>query len=177
MTLIDMERIKRVVFFKEGAFREIRDDKNAMSQAIAVLYIAAIIGSIWMILQTFGFALIGILIGVPIGWVIFTGILHIISMLFGGKSSFEGYLKTTAFAQIPTALGVIPILGSFVGGIWCLALVVMATKEAQELTLGKAVLVVLIPLLLLAILVLLVGLALIPVMMSGGFDPGVMSYY
>ena len=176
MEYIDFKRIERVVKFDKGIFKEIRDDKNAMPGAVVVLLLASIIGSIWSILASFGLALIGVVIFTPIGWFIGTGILHIIAKLFGGKSTFEGYLKVTAYAEAPTALGVIPLIGTFVGGIWSLIILIAATRDAHELSTGKAVLVVLIPAIIVAIIIILLIALLIPFSAMGPYGPGPYNY-
>ncbi len=169
MQYIDFKRIERVLKLDKTVYKEIRDDKDALVPALAVLLLSAVIGGLWSILASFGLALVAVVIGTPIGWVIGTGILHIIAKLFGGKSTYTGYLKAMGYAEAPMALGVIPFVGSFIGGIWSLVCVIYATKEAQEISMGKAIAVVLIPVVLLVILALIAGMYFIS--MFGGMYP------
>lgn len=155
MTYLDFKRIECVVKLDNAVFKEIRDDKDALKQAIVVLYLSAIIASIWGIIASFGIFLVVILIVAPIGWLIWTGILHIIAKILGGKASFKGYLKVTGYSEAPMALGIIPIIGQLIGCIWSLACMVVATREAHEISTGKAVVVVLLPLAILLILAML----------------------
>ena len=171
MQYIDFKRIERVLKLDKTVYKEIRDDKDAMTPAIIVLLLAEVIGSIWSILMSFGLGLIAVVIGALIGWVIGTGILHIIAKLFGGKSSYTGYLKAMGYAEAPMALGVIPILGSLIGGLWALVCIIYATKEAHELSLGKAIAVVFIPMAVLVILAIIASMFFMS-MFSGMYPVG-----
>ena len=175
MAYIDFKRIERVVKLDKSVFKEIRDDKNALGQALVVLLVAAILGSIWSIISTLGVFLVIIVIAAPIGWVIWTGILHIIAKLFGGKATYTGYLKVMGYAEAPMALGVIPIVGSMVGGLWSLVLAVYATKDAQEISMGKAIAVIMIPVAIVVILSLLFSMLMMG--MLGALSPVSSSYY
>jgi len=175
MAYIDFKRIERVVKLDKTVFKEIRDDKNALGQALVVLLVAAILGSIWSIISTLGVFLVIIVIAAPIGWVIWTGILHIIAKLFGGKATYTGYLKVMGYAEAPMALGVIPIVGSMVGGLWSLVLAVYATKDAQEISMGKAIAVIMIPVAIVVILSLLFSMLMMG--MLGALSPVSSSYY
>ena len=175
MAYIDFKRIERVVKLDKTVFKEIRDDKNALGQALVVLLVAAKLGSIWSIISTLGVFLVIIVIAAPIGWVIWTGILHIIAKLFGGKATYTGYLKVMGYAEAPMALGVIPIVGSMVGGLWSLVLAVYATKDAQEISMGKAIAVIMIPVAIVVILSLLFSMLMMG--MLGALSPVSSSYY
>ncbi len=167
---IDFKRIERALKLDKTIYKEIRDDKDAMTPAIIVLLLAAVIGNLWSIVASLGLGLIAVVIGVPICWVIGTGILHIIAKLFGGKSSYSGYLKAMGYAEAPMALGVIPILGNFIGGLWALVCVICATKESQELSWGKAIAVVFIPIVILVIVALIASMYFMS--MFSGMYPG-----
>ena len=153
MAYVDFERIKKVVKLEPSVYKEIAKDKNAMLQAVIVLYAASLISALWEIMRTRGDTLLWIVIFTPIGWVIGTGILHIIAKILGGKASFEEYLKVTGYSEAPSALGIVPVLGTFVGGIWSLACLYVATKEVHSLSSGKALIAILVPLVLLLLFV------------------------
>jgi hypothetical protein len=145
MAMLNYKRIERAVKLDGKIYKEIRDDKDGFKEGLIVLLCAGIIGGIWSIIGSLGFALIGILIGMPIGWLIGGGILHIFAKLLGGKSTYTGYLAALGYAQAPMALGIVPILGSIVGGIWSFICAIYATRDAQEISMGKAIIVVLLP--------------------------------
>jgi hypothetical protein len=150
MKYLDINRIKRVLMLEKGVFKEIRDDKNAMGQAIATLLLAGIIGSILNIILSLGLVLIFVLIISPIAWVIISGMEYIVAKLLGGKAKFDEHLKITGYSMAPMALGFIPVIGSLIGGIWNLVCTVIGLQEAHEISLPKAVVAVLLPALIIA---------------------------
>ncbi len=153
MGLFDVERIRRVVMLDEKVYKEIRDDEEATVQALVVLLLASIIGGIWSIITAPWIGLIFIVIGVPIILFIGTAILHVIAKLLGGKAGFMGYLRVLCYTQAPNALGIIPLIGSIIGSLWVLVCEVIATKSAHELSLGRAITVVLLPVIVLVLII------------------------
>jgi hypothetical protein len=84
--------------------------------------------------------------------------LHIFVLLFGGKKGPEQTLKTAMYATTPFfLLGWIPYV-SIIGVIWYLVLMVIGIREMQEIELGKALLVVFVPIVLMLIMVILGGI-------------------
>ena len=98
-------------------------------------------------------ALLGPLFGIVLG-AIFTGGLHVISLMLGGKGSYKGLFCGSAFAQIPYVLQ-IPLqlagvaFGGFVQGlvgivtfgiaIWTMVLGVIAVRETHDFSTGRAI--------------------------------------
>jgi len=84
----------------------------------------------------------------------------LISQFFGGNGNGIGLFAALAFAELPLAVSgifvsAVYILGlksfaaqffQLLGGIWTVVLQVLAVSEVQEISLGRAVLVCLIPL-------------------------------
>ena len=99
--------------------------------------------------------------------VFFSGfIYHVFVLLLGGEKGYIATLKTIMYASTPwLLLGWIPYV-SAIGALWSLILLILGIKETQEMTLGSALLVVLVPLVLVLILVLL-GAAVIAALVSG----------
>ncbi len=80
-------------------------------------------------------------------------IIHAFVLLMGGTKSAKQTIKTTMYASTPFfLLGWIPII-STISYIWSLVLLVIGIKENQEMELGNAILVVIIPIVLVFILV------------------------
>jgi len=146
MEMLNYKRIERSVKLDKTVYREIRDDKNGFTEGLIVLLAAGVIGGIWSVFSSSGFALIGILIGMPLALLIGGGIMHIVAKLLGGKATYTGYLGVLGYAQAPMALGIVPILGNIVGGIWTLVCSIYATRDAHEISMGRAIIVVLVPL-------------------------------
>lgn len=99
--------------------------------------------------------LFGMLIFVPLAFIIGSGILFVVAKMFGGEGDFEEhtYLLATIWAPITiinAVLGVVPFLGAcltFIISIYQLVLATFAIKVAHNLPGGKAAATVLIPIL------------------------------
>jgi hypothetical protein len=97
----------------------------------------------------------------PIFFLIGVGILYLIARLLGGTGAYGNYAYLIATFQAPITilnaiLALIPFLGGCIGfllTIYGLVLTYYATKVAHGLTSGKAIAVVLIPLLVVLLLV------------------------
>jgi len=101
------------------------------------------------------------LIITPIGFLIGTGILYLIARLFGGTGDFGRFAYLLAAIQAPISivsalLGFVPLLGSCltaVLSIYSLVLTYFAIKVEHSLTGGKAIGVLLTPLILFSLLI------------------------
>ena len=60
---------------------------------------------------------------------------------------------------MPTALGIIPVVGGLVGGIWSIICAIRAVKETQSVSQGAAVAIVLIPVAILFVIGLVLAFA------------------
>ncbi len=79
-----------------------------------------------------------IIVGV-VGWLVWSWIADIVGRnVFDGQSNFGEMQRVLGFAQAPLALGIIPFLG-WVGSIWALVASVVAIREGQDFTTGKAI--------------------------------------
>ena len=80
-------------------------------------------------------------------------IIHAFVVLMGGEKGAKQTIKTTMYASTPfLLLGWIPIV-STIAYIWSIALLIIGIKETQEMEIGNAILVVLIPVVLFIILI------------------------
>ena len=80
-------------------------------------------------------------------------IIHAFVVLMGGEKSAKQTIKTTMYSSTPfLLLGWIPIV-STIAYIWSIVLLIIGIKETQEMELGNAILVVLIPVVLFVILI------------------------
>jgi hypothetical protein len=106
-----------------------------------------------------GAANIGSIVWVPIGFLIGTGILHLIARLFGGQGEFGRFAYLNAAFQAPlgilvTLLSLIPFVGCItpIISIYQIVLAYFAVKVEHQLTSGKAIIVVLLPLIVVLVL-------------------------
>jgi hypothetical protein len=102
-----------------------------------------------------------------IAWLISSGIYYIVAMLLGGKGNYvtQSYLiaiYSAPLSVISVVLSLIPIVGPFIAiipGLYALYLLTMSLKEAHGFTTGRAVLVWLLPVIVLALIAFMLGLA------------------
>jgi hypothetical protein len=110
----------------------------------------------------------------PIALVIVAGIFWLVARLLGGQGPFSGLFSTLAFAATPSlfqSVLTIPLslagaaLSSLIGligfaiGIWSLVLQVIGIRESMNLTTGRAIATVLIPIGVLILLCCVVAIA------------------
>jgi len=70
---------------------------------------------------------------------------HVFVILFGGKQGVAQTLKTVMYASTPDLLlGWIPIV-SAAGAVWTLILIIIGIRENQDMSLGRAIWVVIVP--------------------------------
>jgi len=89
-----------------------------------------------------------------VGFFIGTGIIHLVLSLLGGaKHGYEATARTFAYAYGSSApIGLIPICGGPIAGIWALVCAIMGLAEMQETTPVKAAIAIFSPLVLCCIL-------------------------
>jgi|WetSurMetagenome_2_1015567.scaffolds.fasta_scaffold02842_8 hypothetical protein len=138
------ERIKRVLILDRKVYREIRDDPRSMAPALTIMVLSLFVGSIRMIVET-PYGGIVTLLSLILLWFVPSSFLYVLSKIAKGNSDYAGYLKATGYAQIPMALNIIPDIGLYVGLFWWLMCMTVATRQTQEFSKRKAVLIVFIP--------------------------------
>jgi hypothetical protein len=95
--------------------------------------------------------------------------LHVFVLLVGGEKGVVQTIKTNMYAATPfLLLGWIPYV-SIIGAIWSFILLIIGLEQTQEISIGKALLVVLIPVIL-AIILALLGAAVIGTFMAAIFS-------
>jgi hypothetical protein len=147
-----IERVRRAVTLSPGVYQEIGNDPQGTTQAIIVAAAAALIGGLGALFGgRFGGWILSAIYAV-VGLAIGTAILFLLSRMFKGQGTYVQLFRGLGFATAPQALGVIPVIGGIVGGIWSLILAIRAVKETQLVTDGAAVAIVLIPALILGLL-------------------------
>jgi hypothetical protein len=90
---------------------------------------------------------------------------HVFVLLFGGEKGVTTTVKTVMYAYTPwLILGWIPYV-SVIGAIWTFVLMIIGIKETQEMTMGNAILAIIIPLILIFLLIVF-GAAVIAILMG-----------
>lgn len=93
------------------------------------------------------FTIIILPFAIAIGSFIAAGINHVALMIVGGaRQPFEATFRTVCYAGGSSQFfQIIPICGAIVGGIWNLVILVIGFKETHEISTGKALLGVFLP--------------------------------
>ena len=108
-----------------------------------------------------------------IGLLFTSGVYHLFLRLFGGaKKTYEASFRAICYASSAQILGVVPIVGIVVAGIWFLVLNIIGIKELHGTTYSKAVLAVLVPVLLLHGFIILILAALFGAAMQSWMTGG-----
>ena len=126
-------------------YEEVEADRTATTQAATVVLAVAVAN----VIGSWGSGSTGMFAGVAgafLGWFIWAGVTNLVgTRLLGGTADWGELLRTLGFAQAPgvlMVLGIIPILGWFVGlgvGIWTLIAGIIAIRQALDFSTGKAV--------------------------------------
>lgn len=146
-----IEKIKKILF-KTDEFYE--DEPVSDSYAKPYQFYLKVSFSVFFatlvltfIGNAFGFGESATLIQIlmPIG-LIFVGIflmaafMHIFIMIFRGKGGFKGTFHVLAYASAANIWSVIPFVGSLIGGIWGIVVIVKGYKKVHQMSTLRAVL-------------------------------------
>lgn len=149
-----VDRMIRAAKLEPALYNEVERETEATTQALTVVIIVAIATGIsgfitFMMLGDAGLAIrgfIGGIIGSVVGWVVWSFITYFVgTSVFGGTATPGEVLRCVGFAQAPGVLGIvgfIPCVGWLVAlaaGIWVIVAVVVALREALDITTGKAI--------------------------------------
>jgi hypothetical protein len=148
------DRLLAALRLDKTVFEEVENDKDAMGQAAAVIFLASLAQGLGGIQAQSIPALLGALVGLVIvgflGWLVSTGVIWLIGVkLMGCTSDYAELLRTMGFASAPKILfliGVLPIgrLGYGLGFLvmfMTIAAAVLAIRHALDVSTGRAVLV------------------------------------
>jgi hypothetical protein len=183
-----IQTVREVLFNPVNFFRSIRregDFLNPLLFAIICALISGVIGGILRLIiklisgagagGAFGSLIANIIfipIGTAIGLFIGAAIYHLLVLLIirPSHAGYEATFRVVAYAavlQLLSWLAYIPILGILVAlaiGIYNVVLTVIGVREMHATTTGRAVAVVLIPVIIVLILALIVGVAIVAIL-------------
>jgi hypothetical protein len=141
------DRILRAIRLDKSLYREVADNESLTTEAVLIVVVVAIIGSIGTALASNNFIgsyLLTVANQLLIGWLLWAVVTYLVGNMFGGRSSVPEMARTLAYASAPRLLGVlgfIPCLGwIFVFAGWVLSLVaaVIGIRESMEFDTTKA---------------------------------------
>jgi hypothetical protein len=102
-----------------------------------------------------------------------SGITHLCLMIVGGnRKGFESTFRVLSYAYSGNLFGIIPFIGSTIGGIYTLVLTIFGVRESHGISTGKTVLAVLLPLIILVGVIILFVMILPFLFRSSGFLGG-----
>ena len=105
-------------------------------------------------------------VGVTLSMFIYSAIIHLLLMIVGGgKNKFEATFRVVAYSQAAQVLDLIPVVGSWIGGIWQLIIQVIGLREMHNISYLRAFMAFLLPV---GIIFLLIMLALVPLLIYLG---------
>ncbi len=122
-------------------YNAVEHDESLTSQAGAVVVIVSILSALGLafVSDRFFAVLILSVVGGLVGWWAFSAITAFIgTRFFEGDTNTGEMLRVIGFAQAPRAIGIVPFLG-WVALIWSLVASVVAVREGQDFTTGKAI--------------------------------------
>ena len=130
-------RVKRVFNFEIGVYPEVAGNAQATLEAIVVVALATLFfGSFWSLFLFF--------ITVPLALALTAlsaGLVTLSARLFSKESpGFAAWFRALAFAQAPLSLGIVPLVGSFIAMVYCIATSVAAIHSVARLPVGVAIL-------------------------------------
>jgi len=162
-------------YFKQGieliklngdTAKKLAADEKAFLTAILFIVIGGLASAI-------GSLNLGALVAGPIAiivmYFIIVGVFHLLAKLFGGKGTYMGLFRAMGIASILGWVTVVPIIGPILSPlvlIWSIVMDVVIIKNVHELSTGKAVWVVIIPLVIIGIIMIALAAVLIGFVMS-----------
>lgn len=88
---------------------------------------------------TVGLIFLVMVVAVPVcvtlSMFIYSGILHLLLLIVGGgKNRFEATFRVVAYSQAAQAWDLIPVVGSWIGGVWQLIIQVIGLREMHNIS-------------------------------------------
>ncbi len=147
-------RIMRVFKLDSSVFREIAEDKAAMTQAAIIVVVVSLISALAMALSAvltetgnaIGAFFLTFLSGVLLSWILWAVLTYAVGVfVFKGKTDVPEMMRVLGYANAPNLLGILAIipcvgwLAAIAGGILSLIAGIIAIREAMEFDTLKAV--------------------------------------
>lgn len=132
-----------------ATYESIERDRDAMTQALTVVAIAAVASGIGAARDNGVAGLIVGVIAAILSWILFSFVAYFVgTRLIPGQNTVATpgeLLRTIGFARTPGVLAVFGLLGAFgsllafVGGIWAIVTGIVGLKVALEMSTGRAI--------------------------------------
>lgn len=134
-------RMFRALKLDSSVYEEVEHDKSATGQAMAVVVIVSLLGSIGQVFGNGGLkVVIFTAVSALVGWALMALVSLGVGKMLGGKSDLGELLRALGFAYTPQAFGIIPFLGPVLAFVLGIIAWVQALRAALDLSTGKAIL-------------------------------------
>jgi tetratricopeptide (TPR) repeat protein len=152
-----IEKVKGILLKPSKTFDAFKDE--TLARALKYLIIIAVIYSAIFALIGDG-GLISAFVSLSFSLVIITflggAFSHFFIYTVGGRKGVTQTIKTSIYASTPwLVIGWIPYIGSSIAWLWWLVLMIIGIRQLQEITTGKAVLAIFLPIIILIVLAVL----------------------
>lgn len=137
-----LQRMIRAAKLDVELYETVEHDRGYTGEAFTIVVVTALLWGVgqWILPGTkFWGSVVGGLVAAIVGWVIWAIITTIVGKQLGGTSDTGEMLRVLGYASSPMALGIVPGIGHVVGGVWALVAAVVAIRQGQDFTTGKAV--------------------------------------
>ena len=135
-----INRIMGVFRLDSQTFEDIEHDSSATTQAAIIVAIVALLQGIGTGTGTaiaggnFFLSFISTIVWAFVGWFLWAGVTYFVgTTFFGGRATIAEMLRVIGFAQAPLLLGIIPCVGTVIGGIWALIAGFIAVRQGLDL--------------------------------------------
>ncbi|MDP8957964.1 MAG: YIP1 family protein [Actinomycetota bacterium] len=139
-----LQRAFRASRLDASLYEEVEYNTSYTQEAATVVVLANLLGAIGAWLgpgqqSLIGAILTGVLGGV-IGWLVWSGIVLLVgTKIFNGTADYGEMLRVLGYATAPIALGIIPVIGGFVGAILAIIAGVIAVRQGLDFSTGRAI--------------------------------------
>lgn len=137
-----LQRMIRAARLDVDLYETVEHDRGYTGEAFTIVVVTALLWGIgqWALPGTrFWGSVVGGLIGAIVGWVIWAILTNIVGKQLGGTSDTGEMLRVLGYSSSPMALGIVPGIGHLVGGVWALVAAVVAVRQGQDFSTGKAI--------------------------------------
>ena len=136
-----VRRMIRAATLDVALYEEVEHDKRLTGQAALVVVIVTVLSAIGATILHFNpMILVVSLAASLLGWVVFAYLTYFIgTKVFGGDADVGEMLRVLGFASTPMCLGIIPLVGTPIGGIWMVVTTVVAIRQGLDVSTGKAI--------------------------------------
>ena len=137
-----LQRMIRAARLDVELYETVEHDRGYTGEAFTIVVVTALLWGVgqWVLPGTkFWGSVVGGLVAAIALWVVWAIITTIVGKQLGGTSDTGEMLRVLGYASSPMALGIVPGIGHVVGGVWTLVAAVVAIRQGQDFTTGKAV--------------------------------------